>query len=74
MAAALIWLIVCSDESHLPKQWWQDKAAALTVTAEVAKIFYYLAGGIFRGPKSIDSFDTAKINADRLPDSASRNF
>lgn len=48
------WLVICADQSRLPEQWWRDKTASLTVVTEVAKITYYLAGGIFRGPKSTD--------------------
>jgi uncharacterized SAM-binding protein YcdF (DUF218 family) len=48
------WLIICADQPRLPEQWWRDKAASLTVVTEVAKIMYYLAGGVFRGPKSND--------------------
>ncbi|MGA8971492.1 MAG: YdcF family protein [Pseudolabrys sp.] len=48
------WLIICADQLRLPEQWWRDKAASLTVVTEVAKITYYLAGGVFRGPKSTD--------------------
>jgi len=48
------WLVICADQPRLPEQWWRDKAASLRVVTEVAKIAHYLAGGVFRGPKSTD--------------------
>jgi uncharacterized SAM-binding protein YcdF (DUF218 family) len=48
-------LIVRSGGKLLPRRWWGDKAASQTAVMEVAKIMYFVAGGIFRGPNKFDT-------------------
>lgn len=63
------WLIICADEGRLPRQWWRDKAASQIAVTEVAKILFYLSGGIFRGPKSTGAqLATQRESADFSPD------
>jgi uncharacterized SAM-binding protein YcdF (DUF218 family) len=44
-------LVVHSDSELLPKKWWEDKAASQMAVMEVAKIVYFVTGGIFRASK-----------------------
>ena len=46
------WLIVHPDQDRLPSRWWRDKDASLTALTEIAKLTFYLVGGVFRGPKA----------------------
>ena len=62
------WLVIWADQPRLPEQWWRDKASSLTAVTEVAKIAYYLAGGVFRGPKSTDVRLTMQRESGNLSD------
>ena len=59
------WLIVCADEERLPRQWWRDKTASQIALTEVAKILFFLSGGVYRGPKStVAQLATQRESAD----------
>ncbi|MGB7620204.1 MAG: YdcF family protein [Pseudolabrys sp.] len=59
------WLIVCAVEERLPRQWWRDKTASQIALTEVAKILFFLSGGVYRGPKStVAQLATQRESAD----------